>query len=85
MPRKMTRTAALFNSYVKALRWASDRIGESGVIGLIMPSAWITGNVEAGIRACLYEEFTDVYCLDPTGSERYPGSRTQYLRISWLK
>ena len=73
IPRKMTRTAALRNSYVKALRWASDRIGESGVLGLIMPSAWITGNVEAGIRACLHEEFTDVYCLDLLGQKGIPG------------
>ncbi len=58
---------SLYNSYIKALRQASDRIGESGVIGFITPSAYITGIAEAGIRACLYEEFTDVYCLDLLG------------------
>ena len=66
-------TKWLYNSYIKALRWASDRIGEFGVIGFIMPSAWITGNAESGIRACLYGEFTDVYCLDLLGQKGISG------------
>ena len=61
------------NSYKKALRWASDRIGESGVIGFITPSAWITDNAEVGIRACLQEEFTDVYCFDLRGNAKLRG------------
>ena len=60
-------TRGLYNSYIKALRWVSERIGDSGVIGLITPSAYITGNSEAGIRACLGMEFTDVYCFNLRG------------------
>ena len=61
------------NSYMKALRWASDRIGESGVIGFITPSAWIIGSAEVGIRACLQKEFTDVYCFDLRGNAKLRG------------
>ncbi len=61
------------NSYIKAIRWASDRIGESGVIGIITPSGFITGNSEAGIRACLEMEFTDVYCFDLLGEKGRTG------------
>ena len=64
---------SLYNSYIKAIRWASDRIGKSGVIGFITPSAWITGNAEAGIRACLQGEFTDVYCFDLRGNAKLQG------------
>ena len=60
---------SLFNSYIKALRWASDRIGNSGIIGFVTPSGWITGNVEAGIRDCIKEEFTDVWCFDLRGQK----------------
>ena len=73
IPEKMTRTAALRNQYVKALRWVSDRIGESGAIGFITPSAWITGNVESGIRACIREEFTDIYILNLRGNAKLQG------------
>ena len=60
-------TRGLYNSYVKAIRWASDRIGDSGVIGFVSPSSWISGNSEAGIRACLQEEFTDIWCFNLGG------------------
>ena len=63
----------LYNSYVKAFRWASDRIGGSGVIGIITPSAYITGISEGGIRACFKEEFTDVYCFDLLSQKGAPG------------
>ena len=57
----------LYNSYIKALRWASDRIGESGVIGFVMPSSYLAGNAEAGVRACLYDEFTDIWVFNLRG------------------
>ena len=60
-------TRGLYNSYVKAIRWASDRIGDFGVIGFVSPSSWISGISEAGIRACLQEEFTDIWCFDLGG------------------
>ena len=58
---------SLYDSYIKALRWASDRIGESGIIGFVTPSAWITGEAQAGVRACITNEFTDVWCFDLRG------------------
>ena len=66
-PRGNTRS--LYNSYIKALRWASDRIGDSGIIGFVTPSSWISGNAEAGVRACLQEEFTDIWCFDLRGQK----------------
>ena len=63
----------LYNSYIKAFRWASDRIEDSGIIGIITPSAYITGISEAGIRACLKDEFTDVYCFDLLSQKGAPG------------
>ena len=63
----------LYNLYIRAIRWASDRIGESGVMGFVMPSAWLRGNAEAGIRACLEEEFTDVWCFDLRGNANLQG------------
>ena len=66
---------ALYNTYIKALRWASDRIGESGVIGFITPSSYLTGNAEAGVRVCLCEEFTDVWCFDLRGNALTSGEQ----------
>lgn len=58
---------SLFNTYIGAIRWASDRIGKSGVIGFVTPSSFITKDTMAGVRACLVEEFTDIWCFDLGG------------------
>ena len=44
---------SLYDSYKLAIRWASDRIGERGVIGFVTNGSWIDGNVDSGIRATL--------------------------------
>ena len=71
----------LYNSYIKAFRWASDRIGDSGVIGFVAPSSWITGNAEAGVRACLQEEFTDLWCFNLGGDVKNPNWRQEGAKV----
>ena len=46
---------ALYDSYVKAFRWASDRINqckEGGIVAFISNGAWIDGNALDGMRKC---------------------------------
>ena len=57
------------NSYIQALRWASDRIGNSGVIAFVIPSSFLRNDSMKGIRACLYKEFTDIWCFDLRGNQ----------------
>ncbi len=68
-----TNKNSLYDSYKMALRWASDRIGEQGVIAFVTNGSWIDGNVDAGIRACLAEEFSSVYVLNLRGNARTSG------------
>ena len=63
--------------YLKAQRWATDRLRGSGVVGFVVPAEYITKDSKAGLRACLREEFTDVWCLDLRGG---PSSRDDPLR-----
>ena len=53
-----------------AIRWASDRIKEQGVIAFVTNGSWIDANVDSGIRACLAEEFSSVYVLTLRGNAR---------------
>ena len=64
-----TMIRSLKNSYIKAMRYASDRIGDSGVIGFVVPATWLRGNTEAGFRAVLCKEFTDVWVFDMRGNQ----------------
>ena len=64
---------SLYDTYKMAIRWASDRIGEQGVIALVTNGSWIDGNVDSGIRACLAEEFTSIRVLNLRGNARTSG------------
>ena len=64
---------SLYDSYKMAVRWASDRIGGSGIVGFVTNGSWIDGNAESGIRACLAEEFTAVHVVNLRGNQRTTG------------
>lgn len=61
---------ALFDSYIKALRWASDRIEGNGVIGFVTPNSIIDKPSLEGLRKVLHEEFSCIYILDLKGAVR---------------
>ena len=56
-----------------AIRWASDRIGEQGVVAFVTNGSWIDGNVDSGIRACLAEEFSSIPVVNLRGNARTSG------------
>jgi predicted helicase len=64
---------ALYDSYVRAIRWASDRIGEKGVIGFVTNGGFLDGNTADGLRKCLAEEFSDIYVVNLRGNARSSG------------
>ena len=67
----------LYDSYVLAIRWASDRIEKSGVIGFVTNAGWLEGNAMDGMRKCLADEFTSIYVLNLRGNQRTQGERSR--------
>jgi predicted helicase len=63
----------LYNSYIRAIRWASDRIGNSGVIGFVTNAGWIEGMTGSGLRKCLADEFSSIYVFHLRGNQRTSG------------
>jgi predicted helicase len=59
----------LYDTYIQALRMASDRI-EEGVIGFVLNNGWLHGLSGRGIRKALSEEFVEVYVYDLRGDAR---------------
>lgn len=67
-----------YDSYIKAFRWASDRlsqIDEGGVVAFISNGAWIDGASQDGMRKCLQDEFTSIYVLNLRGNARTSGEQ----------
>ena len=68
-----TNKNSLYDSYIKSFRWASDRIGDSGVVAFVTNGGWLDGNAMNGFRKCLTEEFSHVYVFNLRGNQRTSG------------
>ncbi|HGU0689804.1 TPA: helicase-related protein, partial [Escherichia coli] len=72
-----TNKNALYDSYIRAIRWASDRIGEKGVIGFVTNGSYIDSNSADGLRKCLTEEFSSLYFFHLRGNQRTSGEKSR--------
>ena len=61
-------TKGLYDSYVKAFRWASDRLKDNGVIGFVTNGGFLNSNSTDGLRAGLYEDFNHLYIFNMRGN-----------------
>ena len=68
-----TLRGKLFDSYIRAYRWASDRIGDRGVIGFVTNAGWIDSASADGMRKCMEEEFSSIYIYHLRGNCRTSG------------
>lgn len=64
---KMTSVRTLYDSYIRAIRWASDRIGDHGVIGFVTNAGFVDSRSADGLRQCISEEFKDIYIFHLRG------------------
>ena len=63
-------TKSLNDSYIRAFRWSSDRIGDQGIVCFVSGGGWLIGNAMDGMRRCLVDEFAEIYVLDLRGNQR---------------
>lgn len=67
------RKAQLYDSYVRAFRWATDRIGDNGIVAFVSNGGWIDGNTADGIRLSLADEYARIYIYNLRGNQRTAG------------
>ena len=71
---------SLYDTYIQAIRMASDRIQESksgGVVAFVTNGGFIDGDAAAGLRKVLMREFHKVYCFDLRGDQRTSGEKSR--------
>ncbi len=68
---------ALYDSYIRAIRWASDRISTQGVIGFVTNAGFVDANTADGLRKCLAEEFSSLYIFHLRGNQRTSGEKSR--------
>ena len=67
---KATLKNALSDPYVKAIRWASDRIGEEGVVAFVTNNSFLDAMAFDGVRKHMADDFDAIYILDLGGNVR---------------
>ena len=72
-----TNKNSLYDSYIRAFRWASDRIGEQGVVAFVSNNGWVDGNTADGIRKTLVDEFTQIWVYNLRGNQRTAGETSR--------
>lgn len=66
---------SLYDPYIRAIRWASDRINGRGIVGFVTNGSFIDGNNMDGLRASLADEFTGIYVFNLRGNARTQGEQ----------
>ena len=67
---KHTKKVALYDSYIRAIRWGSDRLGDAGVMAYVSGSAWVERVFADGMRRCLVDDFASVHVFHLRGDVR---------------
>ena len=76
----------VYDSYIRAFRWASDRIAGPdgtgrGVIGFVSGGGWLKNLSFNGFRRSLCDEFSDIWVLDLRGNgDRFDQTKEQLRR-----
>jgi predicted helicase len=68
-----TNKNSLYDSYIKSIRWASDRIKDNGIICFVTNGSFIDSNSTAGFRKCLENEFSSLFIFNLRGNQRTSG------------
>ncbi|EJF83239.1 type ISP restriction/modification enzyme, partial [Bartonella rattimassiliensis] len=72
---KASLMRSLYDSYIRAIRWASDRIDNAGVIGFVTNAGFVDTKSMDGLRKCLVEEFSSLYIFHLRGNARTSGEQ----------
>ena len=70
-----TAKNSLYNSFVKAFRWGSNRLGSCGVLAYVSSASFITATAMDGLRKCLLDEYSKIYIFNLRGDARTSGEQ----------
>lgn len=68
-----TNKNSLYDSYLRAFRWATDRIGDAGIVAFVSNGGWIDGNTASGVRLSLVDEYSRIYVYNLRGNQNTAG------------
>ena len=76
----------IYDSYIRAFRWASDRIAGTnrdgkGIIGFVSGGGWLDNIAFDGFRKALCAEFSDIYVFNLLGNKEFRRLSREELKL----
>ncbi|SDN62718.1 type ISP restriction/modification enzyme [Bacillus sp. OK048] len=68
---------SLYDAYIRAIRWSTNRIKDKGIVCFVTNGAFIDNNSMDGFRKCILDEYTSVYCFNLRGNQRTSGETSR--------
>ncbi|MGM0835889.1 MAG: DEAD/DEAH box helicase [Bacillota bacterium] len=70
-------THSIYDPYIRAIRWSTDRIDKDGIIGFVTNGTFLDSTSADGLRASLVEEFNSIYVFNLRGNQRTKGEESR--------
>ena len=64
---------SLYDSYIRGIRWASDRVTSGGIVAFVTNGSFIDATAMDGLRLSLEGEFSTIYIFNLRGNQRTSG------------
>jgi predicted helicase len=68
-----TSLMSMYDAYIRSFRWASNRIGDHGIVCFVTNAGFIDSRAADGFRKSLQKEFTSIHILNTRGDARTKG------------
>lgn len=82
---KATNKNSLYDSYIRAIKWASLRVKDRGVIAYVTNGGFIDSNTADGMRKTLAGEFSAIYVYNLRGNRRNAGAEGRPIWEAFAK
>jgi predicted helicase len=80
-----TNKNSLYDSYFRAIKWATLRIKDRGLIAFVTNGGWLTSNTADGVRKALADEFSSIYIYNLRGNRRAGGAEGRPIWEAFVK
>lgn len=80
-----TNKNALYDSYIRAIKWATLRIQHRGVIAFVTNGGFLDANTADGMRKTLTEEFSTIHVFNLRGNRRDGGAEGRPIWEAFAK
>ncbi len=67
----------IYDSYIRAIKWATQRVTDRGIIAYVTNGGWLDSNTADGMRLSLADEFSAIYVYNLRGNQRTAGEQSR--------